>query len=98
MRNWLFLTLNIVLLAFHIFGVFAVIMANALSASMELGLSWFITIGFIAASPHLVLTGISFLILKSKDKDVTPHLRTGGIFFISVFLVYVIAQSIFGGF
>jgi hypothetical protein len=98
MKNWLFLTLNIVLLPFHIFGVFAVMMANALSASMELGLGWFISIGFIAASPHLVLTGISFLLLKSKDKDVTPHLRTGGIFFIIVFLVYVIAQAIFGGF
>jgi hypothetical protein len=98
MKNWLFLTLNIVLLPFQIFGVFLVIMANALSASMELGLDWFITIGFIAASPHLILMFISYLLLKSKDKDVTPHLRTGGIFSIIVFLVYVIAQSVFGGF
>ncbi|OZM56910.1 hypothetical protein CIB95_09065 [Lottiidibacillus patelloidae] len=97
MSNGLFLSLNILLLLFHFFGVFLVIMANALSASMELGLGWYLTVGFIAASPHLVLMVLSYSISKSKDKDATPHIRTGGIFFAIVFLVYVIAQAFVGG-
>jgi hypothetical protein len=98
MPNGLFITFNILLILFHFVGVFMVLMANALSASMELGMDWFIMIGFVAASPHLVLMGISLLILKSRDKDVKRHLRIGISYFIFVFLVYVIAQAFFGGF